>query len=784
MRITSLAKHNIQIHGSADFSSITKEVKQLQASINQAFGKDGVSIVDENSLKFLQSEATAAIQKMGKELGKLKQEAQSLDDNLRKAVGNDKKSEELAKRRLDNVRKISVLEKNIANLKKTELEPLQEKSLADFRNLANAKNEDRKKDEDIRRRGKVIPMHRPTSLGMAGNTLSKGLVQATNALPGANIASNIGGSAITTAKTATSAGMGLGTTLALSGLAAAAGGAVVAIQRMSAAAEIYRQTIPQLLNLTGMGAKPITDATTKGRAAQLGFGQDPAELLRIQENINRSFGKAENPKGDQSRLLNILTASRDLAVNPEQMTTAGNQLRAQGGTQTAQKQLTSILDKAITSGMDKSQASSYLAAATGLLSELNDTGVANSERLLAVMADFTANNRMSPEMAARSIKNIQEAVAGSQGENNAFFQTAAVRGGLGGNTLLGTQFAVRQGLQGVDMGSLEKQIGDTAQGKEALKAIQAMGLGKKGFTQDFAKSILSTLESKTGGNTLAKLGATSQLFGARSAPEAAKTLAILEKMSKGTELSKDDKKILENLGKDPAESWRGQVLEKLDSSARSTAESLANLTNAQLDLGKESQEIFNKLVDTLTALDRTLAKSLGTAQEMPSAMSEMADYFKENPMDALKDAVSSIGESIKSIFIDFPATVGEKIASTIKELLGMDERGILGKGEDLGRSLINGTSNFLGLGNMIDPMGDTKRMLTGQGKLTPEEVASFAEPVKTNKPSNNTNGSIPVINTNVDLSEMVSEQKRTNQLLQHQMKPGHAGRVIRGGSTP
>ena len=77
-----MANHQIKIKGTADFASITREVKSLSGTINDAFGKDGVKMLDEKSLKFLKSEASQAIGKMHQQMTKLTAEAKELDKQI------------------------------------------------------------------------------------------------------------------------------------------------------------------------------------------------------------------------------------------------------------------------------------------------------------------------------------------------------------------------------------------------------------------------------------------------------------------------------------------------------------------------------------------------------------------------------------------------------------------------------------------------------------------------------------------------------------------------------
>lgn len=629
-----MANHSIKIKGVADFSAISKEVDDLHKTIDDAFGKKGMQVLDKTSVSFLKKETENAFNKMSNQLKKLKTEAKELEKALSTIGKDDKKSEELSKKRLANLQMTVAAEKSLAQLRKSE-----------------NRMEGGPDDNVI-----PFPKSKGSFAGMAGKQLTGGALGVAHDLPGLSQAATVGESAYSAGSAASAAGLGAAAIAGLAVLGAAAAGAAIAISRMAAGFETYKQSIPTLLTLSGQGITPAKDNRSLSGAAQLGYG--PQEVFETQKQLSSAFGKAPDQRSDSNRILNTMTASRDLGISPGQVSGAGESLRQLGGTEMAQKQVGMILEKAITSGMDKSQSSAFLSAAVGLLSELNQSGVTNSSQLLGVMSGLVSKNGMSPEMAAKSIGGLSSAVSGSSGESNAFFQSAAARGGLGGGTLMGTQFAVRQGLAGVDMGALQKQVGDTKSGQMGIQSISEMGLGTKDFSQRFASSIMDEIHSRFDTQTKegrqAALGFTGQMFGAKTAPEAAKTLSILEKIANGGDMNTDEKKLLEDLNKDPDAAWREKTLGKLDAIALSTAATAAFADKAKFELGEASATLFNDMTAALTKLDVTLAgkvpettKTLESgANSLGSAMGAGLDGVKELPgkvWDGIKEAIVGKG---------------------------------------------------------------------------------------------------------------------------------------------
>lgn len=603
--------NDIRIKGTADFSSIAKEVKKISSIIDDSFGDKGVSILDPESVNFVKAQSERLFTQMDKRIDTLKKKMAALDTEAKKSTTTEREGIKNARERLKILDEMTSLEQQRSKMTQSrdrmDVTPTQKKELA-----------------------KLSPSG--VSGGLARVTTA-GVGRIANQLPGVSEAMGVANAARVGAGAAAAGAGGLSGAAGMIGgglLGAGLGVGALGAYRAHQGFEEYKQNVPTIMNLEAMGmqGKPSRKLSDK-------YGYNAQEQLQQQEGLARALGTQTGKKG-ANRQENTMLAARDLAIAPEQIIQSGNQLRQTGGTESASKQLASILDKAVSSGMDKSQASHYLAAATGLLTSIDEGGVSNTDKLLSVLTDLTASGNMSAEQASKSIKSVQDAIANSEGEANAFFQAAAANAGHGGGTLLGTQLAVRQGLEGIDLEKLTKQIGDTQSGQESIKYLKDAGLGKAGYTQEMAKALLEQTARASGGDAGQRLGLVGKIFGAKTGSDQAKVVAILERMAKGSE-TPDDKKMLKEMGADPAETWRTEVKTQLETIAGNTAKTEAEATVVKFDLGKEAAPIFNDLTRVLMKLDESITKIL--AGNGKSVLSDMGDWL------------GKIGSAIKDGFL-------------------------------------------------------------------------------------------------------------------------------------
>lgn len=615
-----MAKRTLEFQGSFDSSQIERQTQKLSKTIERAFGKDGISMIDKQSQAFLKTEANSSIRSLSAEVKKLTAEAKRYDDALKSSKVGTEEQNTLNKKRLEITEEIVRRERQIASIQK-----------------AQSRIQDTGEE----------------ALRGAATALDRG--------------------------TGTGAMLGGGRGLAFGGLATVVAGATLAISRMSNAAQTYSQQVPRFLRLSAMGQARAGGAA-RGTAEQLGFTAQ--ETFGVQEGITRALGAASQGE-TESRVANVLTAARGLAVDPNQITGMADRLRAVGGTQAAEGQLTRVLSTAISSGMDKSQATHFLDATTSLLTEINEGGIMATDSIIRAMATLTTEKGMAPEQAKQLIGGINQAIKGSTGESQTFFRMAAARGGLGAGSIFGTGQAVRQGLLGVNLDRLTQGMGTGMAGR-ARSAFQEFGLTGSDYTRRFAGGIIDQLgaiqpDTGTNADLLTRGSILSQFLDLGSAAEGVKVLDVLEKISKGQgELTKAQKETLEDIGKDPEKEWRDKVAGYLNDVARNTASLGARRTFIQTDLGEESQKQFNKLTAVLNKVDKTLEQLLkGEASGVGQTTIDLGGSIQklfEPAFEPLAEAIYYGIEGLTETVQDF----WERVNNRVRDFLFGDDT-FLGK---------------------------------------------------------------------------------------------------------
>jgi len=647
-----MARHELQFFGSFDSSEIERQTKKLSQTIQNSFGKKGVPIVDKTSMDFLHSASMDAIKTMRQELKAMKNEAKKYEQEIQKAANGSETQNKLVAKRLELVKKVATVEQQMQTMQKMQ------------GRISASRSPFNRQDSDII---DVTPMAKKGgNLRTFGSRAASAVGSVAEALPGPNIAGAASG--------AMRAGSGMGAMAgtALTALAGAAAGAVIAIQRMTTAAATYTEQLPRILRLSAFG-QGRAGGVARETAQQLGY--TPQETFALQEQLTKALGTTSQA-GSEARVANVLTASRQLGMDPSQIGGMTNQLRAVGGTQAAGKQMADMLNRAVTRGMDASQASHFLEAATGMLTTLNETGIMSTDRMLAAMMDLQLDSGMSAEQAAKSLTTIQAAISGSQGEANAFFQMGAARGGVGGGSMLGAQEAVRQGLTGVNLDELTKLMDPemAAQTRDAFK-----GLSGENYTQNFARGILEQLDAiapNTGSPaaTLNRGRVLADQFGANTAAEGVKIEAILKKVEEG-QITKDQAdEMITELTKDPEKAWRDNVRTSLDRIAIASASVAARAEFTKVDLGEKVQPIVNAITKLTESIDKALlgSKTVDELSKMDSpslSFGGLVEGFFEDLIDGFGLLWGEIKQAFENLVSDF-----FQIIDNIKATFGFGEK--------------------------------------------------------------------------------------------------------------
>lgn len=469
---------------------------------------------------------------------------------------------------------------------------------------------------------------RPTSGGLVGGP--------NNGTPAANTSSSGVSSLLT----------------GLLGLGAAIAGAVTIKAIMSArnANAAYTARIPSLLKMAGQGTEALTGA---GRSSGIALGYDSNEVDSTQIGLNRSFGKV-GAQAENNRTANTLAYSRALALDPDEISGAGNTLRATAGGDFASTQTANILSAAISEGMDRSQASNFLATMSQGISEMSRGGTANTNALLAFATRMSAAGK-SPEQSLKAFSTVSNAVSGSSGNNNSFFQQAAARGGLGGGTLLGSQLAVKQGLLGMDLGSgkggLLSQIQDPTLRAQTKNAFGGKGgLGDRDFTQKMSTGILEGIGGKgfDANNKEEFQGMVSSImenFGVKDSAEAVKVLDTLTSLAKGGSATKEDSQRLRSLTQSPDQKMQEDLINTMKDLRTASVNAAASF--AAVDLGKQVAPYFNKLTEANTKFEQSLSSLLGT--DLGANLADGLSSIFAAPLEAMAFGIESISAYLEKL---------------------------------------------------------------------------------------------------------------------------------------
>ena len=452
---------------------------------------------------------------------------------------------------------------------------------------------------------------------------------------------------------------------ALAGLAAVAGSVMDRFEE-------YKATIPDRLTLTGMGQTPATTGQTRAQYEVMGF--DMTQAMTTQASAARAMGDIGKEQGD-NRMIRIMGTARKFGMAPEQFTGAGEQMRQMGGTDLAQKNLGMMMGRmevAVQKGMDRTQVPHLLTAQLGLLSQINKEGFLDTNALMDVVAGYARKNGgIGAEQAARQIGGLNQAVAGSSGEANAFFQMAYNSQGLGNGSLLGTQMAVRQGFQPANLGEMQKNYGGTETTNSMIKMMRELGLGNADFGKKAATGILDSLDNMyKGKDKYSMQGRTEQLnmlLGGRTAQDALKNQALLEKIKAGGTggLTEVEKKKYADMGKAPEERWQSEVTDGLDKIALETSRVAAAVKDTRIGTGEIAAPYVNKMIVEANAVEVNLTgqgNKATPAAVIPALGANVAPSYErgnEAGMPIRPDIDwSSVVSSFKSLFSSTPAPTG------------------------------------------------------------------------------------------------------------------------------
>jgi hypothetical protein len=620
-----MANTKIKFEGVGDFSQFIKTAKNTFGILQNTLGKKGLKLFDDETTNFLKGQGRTALTQMRTELGRLVTEYKQLEDVISKTADSEEAHKKALVDRLKTLEKMNTLYKSM-------------------------------------QAGAAV-------VGTSAATGRTGMMQrAGGALAGA--ASGVLGAA----------GLGGAASVIGSGtvLGAAFAGLTVAVSRVVSVFGQFEAAIPNMLagRALGLGQTPSARELSSGLSA----GFDIQDVMNQRLGVARAFGTRRSTRGQQNILANTQFIGRILGIDPSEISSAGNQLRNVMGGEGALKALSNVLSKALSEGMDKSQASHFLAASVGLLSEINKTGMQSTSIFANAMGGLVKAG-MAPEVASRALSGIQGAITGSTGENAQFFRFAAARGGIGAGSMLGSIFATQQGLAGIDPAQFLKQTGNNTR---ALSKLRQLGLvGGAGYSQRFAQGILSQLnaaapETDDLSGFSRRIAFMQERFGVKTPAEAFQIENILKKMSEGgmSALTKGERAKFEDLGKDPAIQLQKEMLSVMKGSAGETAKKLAEQQNTSFALAAESVPAMLRLKDALISLDMTILKTFGFLSNTKDAVTPWLESLKTGAANFVGGFINPRATMKSDIFggpiVDVLSSALDKIKDLLKE--GNDDR--------------------------------------------------------------------------------------------------------------
>lgn len=401
---------------------------------------------------------------------------------------------------------------------------------------------------------------------------------------------------------------GLGRILGLGVGGAVAGAGAFGLSRLQAGFGTFQGGIQNRLGLMGRGVGDLELNDPRG-AANVGLNAVSMRQARLRDMDVFGRGGAS-----QSSVIQRAGFERGFGLQGGALSGIGGGLRKGLGGQGAEKAVMQLQAQLIASGI-RDEIGPWLESSSNMLIQLNENGFTfNDSALAAFSALAKATGR--PEKSARLMTSVDQAIRGSQGEANAFFQTVFGDAGIGAGTIGGAQAAIRSGgLFGLNLDTLGGGInskdremfealgmgGDTGSkvARKTLDRLDRMFPEEKGATRE-QKSL----------QRLSRNRFMMRAFGTGSEVDAAKITKLLEIISTGSEPQrKKAKKDLEGLRE--GNSQLGN-LKAINASSAGALNILKNLQTTQSDiLGGRIAPAVEIMRDAVIRIDTMIGGIVG-----------------------------------------------------------------------------------------------------------------------------------------------------------------------------
>lgn len=399
----------------------------------------------------------------------------------------------------------------------------------------------------------------------------------------------------------------------------------------------YNQFQGGMADRIALRGRGVGDMNLRNRDTAARAGMDAQAVRRARLESMDVFGEAGST---QEAVIQRAAFERNFGIQQGTMTGFGAQMRGTLGSEGAQKAVMTMQASLIASGITD-EIGPYLETAANMLTTLNERGFTFNDSAMAVLSSLTRDG-MTVERAGQMISGVDQAIRGSTGEANAFFQQAFSSAGIGGNTVGGIQAAIRTG------GLMGANLGQYSMGATDRQAFEQTGIGGR-TGQRVAQSTLGMLDQMFGSDEdiqsglrsgdqgtrqaaaarrMQRLNFMRQQFGVQNEAQAAEINELLKKMADPQVMGKERAEVQKRMNEIQAGNTELGNLQKINESTAGSLDVLKNIHSSIKDeLGAQMVPLFARLEQVMIKIDQ--------------ALSGLLKFFGvDTPQDAVKDAVS------------------------------------------------------------------------------------------------------------------------------------------------
>ena len=425
--------------------------------------------------------------------------------------------------------------------------------------------------------------------------------------------------------------------------------------RVMAGRDTWKQGVSDRLSLMGRGENNL-EPQNVGAMTRAGLDAQSMRSARLQSlDVFGAAGSTESAVTQRAGF------ERAHGIESGTMTGIGAALRPSMGGAQANNTIMKLQASLIASGI-KDAIGPYLETTASMLTELNEKGFTMDDSVLSLF-----NSMAKTGMGEGRIKQLSmgadQAIRGSSGEANAFFQSAFNKAGIGGGSIGGAQAAMRMGgLFGTDLSKYKGMSGSDK------KMFQSLGIGGPNQMQKVSGAILGQMDQIFKGqkgpqNRLSRLRYIMSTGMAKDEGQAAEVEGLLKRAKTAT--PEEQKKIMTQLNniqdenKDPSLAQ----LKTINSSTAGIYDVLQKTQKTQLDqLGEVTGGVFNDMDKLLVSIDGAIlaiAKTLTgyeTPEEQKAAQTDFEkksqDYAEGIKKQAMQGQLMGDSSSLKDLPMD------------------------------------------------------------------------------------------------------------------------------------